>query len=443
MISNNDTIVAPATAHGIGSVSIVRMSGAKSYEIAKKLIQNATLTPRHAHFKKLFIGKNFIDEAIVLYFKAPHSYTGEDIVEFQTHGGFVISNMIINELIRMGARLAMGGEFSKRAFLNGKMDLAKANAISSLIMSRSEDSAKILSRTLSGELSDFVNELRSELVRTLAYCETSIDYAEEDLPSDILAQINEMLLTNTQKLDEITQISRSRKGLIDGFKVAIIGKPNVGKSSLLNALLHENRAIISDVAGTTRDTIEENLQISTHLVRIIDTAGIQDSEDKIEKIGIENSYNASRKADIIVAVFDSAKPSDENDKKILKICQNSGKDVIYVLNKSDLEMKFDLGLKNPIKISAKNDISLIIEALEEYFNSKNYDGLMLSSTHEILACENAKNALIRAKNLLDENTLELFAYEINTAISEISSITRPFERDEILDEMFSHFCLGK
>jgi len=442
MISNSDTIVAEATAHGIGSVSITRISGANALKIAQNFTQTP-LKPRCAHYCKIKIDGEFIDEAIVIYFKAPFSFTGEDVVEIQTHGGFVISNLIMNEAVRLGARFAQPGEFSKRAFLNGKMDLAKANAISNLILSRSEDSVRILARSLNGELSEYANSLRSELVKTLAYCETTIDYAEDDLPADILSQIRNLLSENAQKLDKIVQISQSRRGLIDGFKIAIIGKPNVGKSSILNALLNSNRAITSDEAGTTRDTIEENLRVGTHLVRIIDTAGIRDGKSNIEKIGIENSLKAANLADIIIAVFDGSQISDADDKRILEICDKFGSNVIFVLNKNDLEFKFDAPLKNAIKISAKNDVSAIFSALEEILNSKNYDGLMLSSQHEIIACENVKEALLRANELLDERTLELFAFEINRAISEISSITRPFERSEILDEMFSNFCLGK
>ena len=546
-----DTIVAPATAHGVGSVAIVRLSGKNALKIAQKLLisqirnlnqseqnqsfsdrqislnstnscdikkidtninenysqnssnlisnpdaqddtnlaqisyQNSSnhsqiLRPRYAHFKQIFIDGKFIDEAIVIYFKAPHSFTGEDIVEFQLHGGFIIANLVMDALVSHGARLAMPGEFSKRAFLNDKMDLAKANAISNLILSRCADSAKILARTISGELGSFLDSLRTELVRTLAFCETSIDYAEEDLPRDILEQISKMLKENSEKLAKIVEISRYRRGLIDGFKIAIIGKPNVGKSSILNALLNENRAIISDVAGTTRDTIEENLRLGTHLVRIIDTAGIRESKDKIEKIGIENSFRAVEKADIVLAIFDASKPSDSDDEKIMQICKNCDKKLFFVLNKCDLGIKNDLKFdkiecKNtaranpnlfanhhkkdnanlnleenvqnlcakPIEISAKSSVSPIIDALENYLNSQNYDGLMLSAEHEIRSCKIAQNALERAVNLLSESELELFAYELNEAIEGISKITRKFDRDEILDEMFSHFCLGK
>lgn len=441
----NDTIVAISTANGVGAVSIIRVSGKDALNLSLKLLKVKNLTPRYATLLKIYsLDDEFIDRGIVIYFKAPKSFTGEDIVEFQTHGGFLISNLIIDELLKAGARLATPGEFSKRAFLNDKMDLSQANAIQNLITARSKDALKILSSQMQGFLSKFVDDLRSELVKTLAYTEVCIDYAEEDLPSGILEKIKILLEQNYKKLDEIVMISQQRKGLIEGFKVAIIGKPNVGKSSILNALLAYDRAIISNEAGTTRDSIEESLMIGSHLVRIIDTAGIRQGISNIEKIGIETSIKKANEADIILAVFDSSAKFDDEDKVILEICKNlNNKKIFYILNKSDLEAKFDKNLENPIKISVKNSIRSITDALKIYLDSKNYDGIMLSATYQINAANKAKEAIFRAMSLLNENELELFAYEINLAISEISSITRPFERTEILDEMFSSFCLGK
>ncbi|MSN96114.1 tRNA uridine-5-carboxymethylaminomethyl(34) synthesis GTPase MnmE [Campylobacter sp. FMV-PI01] len=440
-----DTIVAIATPNGIGSISVVRMSGKKALGIALKLLKIKILNPKEAKFAKIYSQKGeFIDEGIIIYFKSPSSFTGEDIVEFQTHGGFLISNLILKELINLGARLANPGEFSKRAFLNGKMDLSKALAIQNLITSRSIDSHRILSRQMCGELSEFVLNLRQSLIKTLAYVETCIDYAEDDLPSEILDDTKKMLNQNHKELSDIVEISEQRRGLIDGFKVAIIGKPNVGKSSILNTLLRYDRAIISDEAGTTRDSIEESLAIGTHLVKIIDTAGIRQGTSKIENIGIQNSIKIAKEADIILAVFDGSRKFDEEDAKILEICnQNKDKHIIYILNKSDLRQKFDFDTKKWLKISVKTSLKELLQELEKYLDSKNYAGLMLSCDTQIFAVNSAKDSILRALNLLNESELELFAYELNLAINEISSITRPFERAEILDAMFSSFCLGK
>ena len=443
----NDTIVAISTANGVGAVSIIRVSGKEALDISLKLLKTKNLTPRYATLLKIYsLDNELIDRGIIIYFKSPKSFTGEDIVEFQTHGGFLISNLIIDELLKAGARLAKPGEFSKRAFLNDKMDLAKASSIQSLITARSKDALKILTYQMQGSLSEFVESLRGELVKTLAYTEVCIDYAEEDLPTDILEKINTLLGKNYKKLDEIVTISKQRKGLIEGFKIAIIGKPNVGKSSLLNALLSYDRAIISNEAGTTRDSIEESLMLGSHLVRIIDTAGIREGVSSIEKIGIKTAIKKANEADIVLAVFDNSAKFDEEDRAILEICmglEKNDKKIFYILNKSDLIQKFDKKLNKPLQISAKEGIGLVTDELKNYLDTKNYDGIMLTATYQINAVNSAKEAISRAKNLLNENELELFAYEINSAISEISSITRPFERTEILDEMFSSFCLGK
>lgn len=434
-------IVALATPYGVGAISIIRLSGKDALSIADKIC--GSLTPRVAHLKELKDRDgNVLDEAIVIYFKAPFSFTGEDVVEFQTHGGVVVANLIIDEILAYGARVADPGEFSKRALLNGKIDLAKAESIQGLINARSEGAAKILARVMSGELGLFCDTLRDELISTLAYTETCIDYADDDLPADIMEQIKLKLKEVLSKLDHIISISNSKKGLIDGYKVAIIGCPNVGKSSILNSLLNYERAIISDTPGTTRDTIEEQIKIGTHLVRIIDTAGIRHSDHDIENIGIEYSKRAANSADIIICVFDSSRVSNSEDIAILDFINSLNKKVIFVLNKSDLEFKFDLDIDG-ILLSAKDECSALKFALERYLNSQDTNEIMLSSNRQIKACQDAKNAIDRATELLDESVLELFAYEINRAIKEIGSITKPLQNSEILDKMFSSFCLGK
>ncbi|AQW81038.1 5-carboxymethylaminomethyluridine-tRNA synthase MnmEG, GTPase component [Campylobacter pinnipediorum subsp. pinnipediorum] len=440
----NDTIVATATAHGAGSVSIIRMSGFDSLKIAKKLIKKDELTPRYATLCKIYsLDNSFMDEGLIIYFKAPNSFTGEDIVEFQIHGGFTITDMLLNELIKAGARLANPGEFSKRAFLNDKIDLLKANAISAMINARSQSAVKILARQMKGELKEYVENIRLDLIKTLAYVETSIDYADDDLPEDIIIQIKQMLVKNSQSLDKIVQISKQRSGLIDGFKIAIVGKPNVGKSSILNSLLKYERAIVSNEAGTTRDTIEEELKIGTHIIKIIDTAGIRENTGAIEEIGISYTLRAIKEADIILAVFDASSKATEQDKQIIKLINNSDKQIFFILNKIDLDIKFDLDLKDPIKISANNSVDEILSTLNNFLNNQDTGELMLSSVSQINACANASMALKNGLELMQDNELELFAYELNKAIKNIADITKPVEYSELLDEMFSNFCLGK
>ncbi|HEF7632602.1 TPA: tRNA uridine-5-carboxymethylaminomethyl(34) synthesis GTPase MnmE [Campylobacter jejuni] len=441
----SDTIAAIATAHGVGSISIVRLSGERALEFALKLSHKIKLTPRHATFTKLFNQNNeIIDEAIMIYFKAPYSFTGEDIVEFQTHGGFSVSEVLLEELVSLGARLALAGEFSKRACLNGKMTPLKALNIQDLILSKSALAAKIIARNMQGNLGKLLEKIRTDLVKTLAFVETSIDYADDDLPSDLLEQISTMCEENSKILKEIYTLSQSKKGLIEGFKIAIVGKPNVGKSSLLNALLSYERAIVSDIAGTTRDTIEESFKLGTHLLRIIDTAGIRESKDAIEQIGVALSKKSLEDADIILAVFDASRVQDKEDEKIFDLLANTDKKIFWILNKSDLENVFkNTQNKNFIKLSAQKDITLLKEELQNYFNSFDSEGIMVSSLDLINACKISSEAIFRAKGLLEESSLELFAFELNLAINELARFTKDFQRDEILDEMFGNFCLGK
>ena len=445
-----DTIAAIATAHGIGSISIIRVSGDKALKIALKLSKKNTITPRYATLSYLYKEDNtVIDEAIILYFKAPHSFTGEDIVEFQCHGGIVVANVILKEVINLGARLANPGEFSKRAFLNGKIDLTKAEAIAKIIETKSEDALHLLSKQLKGDLKDFVNDLRDKLVEILAYIEVNIDYAEEDLPKELENDISLKLKYIEKSIDKIVQASLQKEGLINGFDIAIVGKPNVGKSSLLNKLLNYQRAIISDIAGTTRDTIEEEIKLGTHLVKIVDTAGIRETKDVIEKIGVQRSIDSMKQASIVIALFDISKECDKEDIEIISMLKQYKKDkkIFVFLNKSDLPHKFDtskLSEFNIIEISAKNDVSVVIEVLKEYLdNTSKDDTLLLTSARQIQNCKMALEAIKRAKEPLKDGELELLAYEINEAISHISSITTKFERDEILDKMFGSFCLGK
>ena len=450
------TIVAIATANGIGSISIVRISGANALAIASKISKKTTFQPRLATLSYLYDTNNeIIDEALVLYFKAPFSFTGEDVVEFQCHGGVAIANMIVDEVLKSGARLANPGEFSKRAFFNNKIDLSKAEAISKIIEARSADAVKLLARQLKGELTNFVNEIREDLLFMLAYTEVSIDYAEEDLPTDIYEQIENKLQKITLKLSNTLEASRRREGMIEGFKVAIIGKPNVGKSSLLNKLLNYDRAIISDIAGTTRDTIEESVKIGTHIIKIVDTAGIRNASDVIERIGIEKSIETLNEADIVIALFDNSKNCDDEDKKILELInENSNKEIIKVLNKSDLDNLFDKSilnnlfdksiLNNFIELSTKEDINPLIKRVEQILDSNTFgDEMTLISKRQVSSVENTLYNINLSKEPLSSGELEFFAHFITEALENISSITRPYENDEMLDVMFGEFCLGK
>jgi len=446
-IENNDTIVAIATANGIGSISIVRLSGANALNIALQISKKTSLTTRLATLCKLYDIKNeLIDEAILIYFKNPYSFTGEDIVEFQCHGGITISSLVLDSCLNYGARMANAGEFSKRAFLNGKIDLSQAQAISKMIEAKSEDAVKLLARQLKGELSNFVEDIRKDLLFMLAYTEVTIDYATEDLPNDILEQITKKIDTITIKLEDTLQSSKRRDGLIDGFKVAIVGKPNVGKSSLLNKLLNFNRAIVSNIAGTTRDTIEESIKIGSHIIKIVDTAGIREASDEIERIGIEKSKEAVNEADIIVALFDGSEAFNQDDNDILKLICDTNKEQIFVVTKSDLKQKLDTKIlkQDYILLNTKENIEALILQIENILNQNNgEDNITLISKQQINEVTKTLNHILNSINPLQNGELEFFAYHINEALEHISNITRPYEHKEMLDVMFGEFCLGK
>ena len=446
----NDTICAISTAHGVGGISIVRLSGSLSLKIAKKLTKQTSFKPRYATLSNIYtVDNELIDESIIIYFKAPHSFTCEDVIEFQCHGGIISSSQIIDACLKEGATLASAGEFTKRAVLNGRIDLTRAEAAAKLIESKSIDAAKILSRQLAGELQEFVDSLRDELIEILAFVEVNIDYAEEDLPKDLQEQIKQRLIKIQNLLQDTYDGSKSREGLIDGFKVSIIGKPNVGKSSLLNALLKYDRAIISEIAGTTRDTIEESLKIGTHLVKFVDTAGIRDAGDTIEKIGVERSFSAIESSDIVIALFDGSQKSDSDDLKIIELIKSfkDSKEIIVAINKCDLAQRFEITLLNEYKaekFSSKENVQIIIDKLSSILDQKiSADDLILISKRQIDAVGRALNHIEDSFTFLEDGELELFAYNMNEAIHNIASITTLFERDEILDKMFGSFCLGK
>lgn len=449
---DDDTIVAISTAIGTGALSIVRISGADALPIALKITKKNKLLPRVATLCKAYdTFGDMIDAPLVIYFENPKSFTGEDIVEFQCHGGVALTNMLLDTALHYGARLANTGEFSKRACLNGKMDLTQAYAISKLIEAKSEDGVKLLARQLKGELRDFIEEIRKDLLFILAYVEVSIDYAEEDLPRDIFLAIENKIETIQIKLYGALSSSKRREGMIDGFKVAIVGKPNVGKSSLLNRLLNFDRAIVSSIAGTTRDTIEENIKIGTHIIKIVDTAGIRDTDEIIESIGIVKSIQAINECDIAIALFDNSSQFDDEDQKIIDILADSDKVKIFALNKCDLENKFDktklktIDVELNIEEGSRSSVDGLIQNLKNILNSNtaSTDGIAFISKMQIISVEDCLRHIKNSELSLKNGELEIFSYHITEALEDISKITRPYEHKEMLDVMFGEFCLGK
>jgi len=466
----DSTIVGISTASGLGAIAIVRLSGARALEIALALSHRAALTPRHATLSYVYDSASKpIDQTILLYFKAPQSYSGEDICEIHCHGGAVCARLVVERTLELGAVCARSGEFTKRAFLNGRIDLAQAQAVAGLINAQSASAAQILVRQLQGEVSVFVEQVRERLIELLAYSEANIDYSE-DLDEDTSLAMSQKIESLHHFLQVVQRDSVHRAGAIEGFRLCIVGKPNVGKSSLLNALVAFDRAIISPLAGTTRDTIEESLYIHGTLVRLIDTAGIRHSEDNIEQIGIERSIAAMESSNIIIALFDSSRALDSEDYAILEILKaQENAYVLIVLNKSDMPSALDLQSRAlltqtlhtlPRQISPKLlEISSKCGKDEEFAhlsphkvfdaiakvleNEQQSDALILSSNYQLTQIQSTLDALTQASQKLQSGELELFSYHINEAISAISAISKPYEYTQMLDAMFGSFCLGK
>jgi tRNA modification GTPase len=448
----NETITAVATPHGVGAISIVRVSGEEALKVASKIVkkEESWFKERYMALSNFYDDNgNIIDKGMVVYFKGPRSFTGEDVVEFQTHGGVVIAQLLLKSLLSFGVRLAQGGEFTKRAFLNGKVDLTEAEAIGDLINAKSEEASLQLTKQLNGELKRYVDEVRSSLVNILAYSEVSIDYADEDLPTTILDNIKEKLNSIKENLQITLSGSRRRTAIFEGFRVAIVGRPNVGKSSLLNSLLNYQRAIVSSIEGTTRDSVEEYLTLGTHLVKIIDTAGIRNADDQIEKIGIEKSLEAIESADIVLSLFDSSMELQDDDFRILQLLKDSDKKSFVLLNKSDLPKNIDeteFKSFETISISAKSENSRLLDRLTEYLdqhNSSSEGGILLSSVRQINSIQKTVESIDLSTEPLESGELELFSYHIQDAIDSITEISNPYNYGEMLDEMFGNFCLGK
>ncbi|MDD6055535.1 MAG: tRNA uridine-5-carboxymethylaminomethyl(34) synthesis GTPase MnmE [Helicobacteraceae bacterium] len=458
-----DTIIAPTTTYGKSSLNVLRLSGKDSLKIAASLAKMSLeefcsrIPPRYAKLTKIYFSNGEpLDSCIILYFKAPHSYTTEEVVEFQCHGGSFIAQSVVQECLRLGARLARPGEFTKRAFLGGRIDLSQAQAIAKLIETQSKSAHTMLMRHLSGDMQDFCESLRSSLIAILAHSEVFIDYADEELPSDLVDNLQGKLDGILSTLKSLLEQSLQKRNIFEGYKICIIGKPNVGKSSLLNALLHENRAIVSDIAGTTRDSIEENFTLCGQVLRLIDTAGIRESSDVVESYGIQRSLKKAKESDILIAIFDGSRELDKEDLEILEILKKykNDKKILVLINKVDLQEKLSqevLAEFSPLKLTLKGNLnredsllSSFKEKLGEILNTQdNAESLLLISEYQFNAVKNCIESLQNAKEPLGFLELELFSFHINSALSELSLITKPYEYSEMLDVMFGEFCLGK
>ncbi len=454
------TIASISTAPGIGGIGIIRMSGKKSFEILEKIFKPKKqekiedikgYTIKYGHIVE---EDKIIDEVLVSYFKAPKSYTAEDMCEINSHGGNLIVKKILELCLKNGAELAEPGEFTKRAFLNGRIDLAQAESVVDVINAKSEKEVKASIKQLEGELSKEIQKIKQEILDVLVNIEVSIDYPEYDVEEVQNKEILEMLESVENKLKKLEKTFDSGKILKNGIKTAIIGKPNAGKSSLLNAILKEDRAIVTEYEGTTRDTIEEFVTINGIPLKLIDTAGIREASDEVEKIGIQKAKEIAKEADLVIAIFDISKKLSKEDEEILKIVKN--KKSIILLNKIDLKQaisekdpKFLESSKNIIKISAlnKKGIEEIYNKISEMFslNEINMDNdiVITNVRHKNLISKAIKNVLKTKETMKKDMPIDIIAIYIKDILEDLGSITGEIITEDIINEIFSKFCLGK
>lgn len=452
------TIVAISTAPGIGGIGIIRMSGDHCFEVLDKVFKQKNsqniedIKGYTIKYGYIMDDAEIVDEVLVSYFKAPKSYTAENMCEINSHGGIVIMNKILDLCLRNGAELAEPGEFTKRAFLNGRLDLSQAEAVIDVINSKTEREAKVSIEQLEGNLSEKIAKIRKTIISIMADIEATIDYPEYDLEEVTNTKISQTLDEVDKILDSLEKSFYNGKILREGISTAIIGKPNAGKSSLLNLILNEERAIVTDIEGTTRDTIEEFISIEGVPLKIIDTAGIRTASDEVEKIGVNKAKEIAKKSDIIIAIFDSNKKLTNEDKEILELLKD--RNAIILLNKIDLSRKIEIEElekynKPIVEISTKTREGLdsLYKEISAMFklNEIAVDGetIVSNERHKSIIINSRKN-LNKARETIKNNMpIDIISGYLKEIIEELGKITGETVTEDVISEIFSKFCLGK
>lgn len=450
----NDTIAAVSTALGVGAISIIRVSGEESIEIVNKLFKGKDLNTVQSHtinYGYIYEDNNKIDEVLVTIMRAPKTFTREDIVEINIHGGIATTNKVLELLLVNGCRLAEPGEFTKRAFLNGRIDLIEAEGVMDLISAKTDKARNLAINQVSGSVSSMIKDLRQQIVNTIANIEVNIDYPEyEDIEVVTIDMVKSTINNIREKIEKIISESNNGKMIKEGIKTVIIGKPNVGKSSILNRLLEEEKAIVTDVAGTTRDIVEGQVSIDGIVLNIIDTAGIHDTEDVVESIGIKKSISQIDDAELVLFVLNNNEKLSEEDLKISKYIKD--KNHIIIINKNDLENKLDLSeleYENLIRISAlKNEgIYELKNIIKDMFNIEKLeqnDYTYLSSARSISLMKQSLESLMNVENGINNSMpIDMIEIDLKEVWNLLGEIIGANYSEELIDQLFSQFCLGK
>ncbi|MCP1103111.1 tRNA modification GTPase [Aequitasia blattaphilus] len=459
----NRTIAAISTAVSPSGIGIVRMSGNQSIEIADKVFKGKKSLheskSHRIHYGHIYEENQMVDEVLVMLMKGPHSFTKEDTVEINCHGGVFIVKKVLDLLIKNGASPALPGEFTKRAFLNGRMDLSQAEAVSDLIYSQNDYALKNSVNQLKGKLKDTIQEIRNEIIYNTAFIETALDDPEHISMEGFSDKLNIEIKKWLKKLNNLIDSNENGKIISEGIKTVIVGKPNAGKSSLLNVLLGEERAIVTDIEGTTRDILEEHINLNGILLNIIDTAGIRDTDDKVEKIGVSKAASYVEEADLILYVIDASRALDENDETIMKMID--GKKCIFLLNKTDLDTvisksDFASNLANSnLKENAVIEVSAInitgIDEVEETIKRMFYEGnisfnneIFITNVRQKDALVHAKESILRVESSVENQMPEdLYTIDLLDAYEYLGEITGETIGEDLVNEIFQKFCMGK